>query len=142
MSDLPLALAVQSCDLSPATLRSRLVPFRVQTVLDMTIYEFRRGLRPTDASTCDMALLVFWSGKSVFRLQYYPRADTPQITRELPMQDLYVAVNDLAQAGFPVVRDVIAPRPPPTPKQASLKQLHVPVAQRIEQCGPNAPVEG
>jgi hypothetical protein len=111
MSDLPL-ISTESRDLSPATLRSRLVPYRVQHVANMHLYEFRRGKESevhesrAHGINCDSALIVFWDGRSVFRLQYYPNGDAPQITRELPMQDLYVAVNDLAQAGFPVVREI------------------------------------
>lgn len=49
----------------------------------------------------ELAMIVIKANKESFRVQYYPLDQTQmQVTKELPISDLHIAIEELSQAGF------------------------------------------
>lgn len=98
----------QSSQLAPADLLAQLIPDKVidDDMSHSRIYWFKKGPK----KGTDFAMLIIKRGSSTFRVQFYPKADTPQFAANLGMDQLPVIVADLVQAGFPIRAAPLPPR--------------------------------
>jgi hypothetical protein len=86
---------------------TRLKPYRVQQVLDRTIYEFWKiggtaksmhDLR--DRANPRMCATITRYRDDTFILAFYPDDGNTQVTKKLPASQLSMAIDDLIGAGF------------------------------------------
>ena len=98
-------------ELAPVTHLSRITPFRV---IDLpggeVLREFWKiGCAPTrsmrsalnDPSVARQCAFITVSGdRQTFRLGFYPNCETAQVVKNLPIQQLPQAIDDLIDAGF------------------------------------------
>ena len=103
------ALAKQrKSDLSPALAINRLIPHNVLGLPDQTIYTFVQVGRDSKGYQSlrnrsvprQVAMITVFRRRGIFKIQWYPWADKPQVIEELPMDRLPAAVQDLWDAGF------------------------------------------